>query len=80
MSILYSRSYHIHIAQVLYRRIDQLREFLGEQDAATQRLGQGFQLNIDRDRHFLLQDHDTCEVQYKTQFNYGVSSLISNGR
>jgi len=37
MSILYSRSYHIHIAQVLYRRIDQLREFLGEQDAATQR-------------------------------------------
>jgi hypothetical protein len=68
MFILYSRSYHIHIAQVLHRRIDQVREFLGEQDAATKRLGQGFQPNIDRDRHFLLQGHDTCEVQFKTGF------------
>jgi hypothetical protein len=43
MFILYSRSYHIHIAQVLHRRIDQVREFLGEQDAGTRRPGQGFQ-------------------------------------
>jgi hypothetical protein len=31
------------IAQILHRLIDQVREFLGEQDAGTQRFGQGFQ-------------------------------------
>ena len=65
MSILYSRSYHIHIAQVLYRRIDQLREFLGEQDAATQRRLQG-------------QEKVTGSREGYTDSDYGVRSLIFN--